>query len=339
MYFFSAQAINRPKLCTTSAWNSTATTFADGFVIGADPLGFFITTDNTMYAANYEEGRIIMWPNGNQSTPRNISDNLAQPQSIFVTNSGDIYVDTNNTVGQVLKLAVNTSNYVPVLSMCSQCFDMAVDVLNNLYCVMQKDHKVVSVSLTTRSNLWKTVAGTGIAGNNATALNAPRGMIVDTNLDLYVTDCKNNRVQKFRFGERNAVTIVGNGAPGTTSLNCPAGLAMNADGYLFITDNGNHRVIGQNSNGFRCVASCNGGASGSGATQLLYPNTMRFDSFGNIFIVDRQNDRIQTFVLLTNGCGKYCDSTQTQKSMFLFLHLQIPRQQQHPLQSVFILTD
>ncbi|CAF4408868.1 unnamed protein product, partial [Adineta steineri] len=63
-----------------------------------------------------------------------------------------------------------------------------------------------------------------------------------------------------------------------------------------------HRIIGSDANGFRCIAACSG--AGSTATQLYYPLAISFDSYGNIYVADQYNHRIQMFLIATNSCGK-----------------------------------
>lgn len=72
--------------------------------------------------------------------------------------------------------------------------------------------------------------------------------------------------------------------------------------YLFV-DQQNHRVVGSGPNGFRCLVGCfsNGGST---SNSMLYPRTMAFDSYGNIYVVDRDNNRIQKFILMQGACCK-----------------------------------
>lgn len=220
-----------------------------------------------------------------------------------MTDSGDVYIDNADGSKRIEKLAVNASGYVPALFICSPCIDIAVDIMNNLYCTLFNRHQVVSISLTSRLNLWNIVAGTGVAAATSDALNGPVGVFVDRNLDLYICDRDNNRVQKYRYGQRNGTAVVGIDAPGNILLSGPHSVTMDADGYLFITDNRNHRIIGQDSTGFRCIVGCSVG-SGSSPLQLNYPSAARFDSFGNIFVMDAGNHRIQRFTLLSHGCSE-----------------------------------
>lgn len=132
----------------------------------------------------------------------------------------------------------------------------------------------------------------------------PNGIFVDNNFNLYVADTGNHRIQFFQSGQLTATTVVGKGAPGTISLYNPTDVLLDADGYLFIVDSGNYRIVGSASNGFRCIVGCSG-SSGSSSNLLSAPQRIAFDNYGNIFISDSNNNRIQKFVLATNTCSKY----------------------------------
>jgi hypothetical protein len=135
-------------------------------------------------------------------------------------------------------------------------------------------------------------------------LNAPWGIFVDTNFDLYVADTDNHRIQLFKPGELDATTLVGATVPGTIELGGPTGILLDADKYLFILERYNHRIVGQGPHGFRCLVGCSG-SFGSESNQLKKPYAFSFDSYGNMFVSDDQNNRIQKFLLLINCRSKY----------------------------------
>ena len=160
-----------------------------------------------------------------------------------------------------------------------------------------------------------TVAGTGSQGSTSNLLNGPFGIFVDTNFDLYVADCWNHRIQLFRLGQINGITVAGSTSPNLTiSLNYPSHVILDGNKYLFITDDYN-RIVGSDENGFRCIVACLGG--GSTSDKLSYPRSPAFDSFGNLFVADLNNNRIQKFWLLTN-----LSSSQIKKQRFdIFISL------------------
>ena len=84
-------------------------------------------------------------------------------------------------------------------------------------------HKVVTKSLNSISNTTTIIAGTGCSGSTSNQLYYPFGIFVNFNLDLYVADSQyNNRIQLFRFGELNGITVAGNTSVNTTiTLNSP----------------------------------------------------------------------------------------------------------------------
>ncbi|CAF4354772.1 unnamed protein product [Adineta steineri] len=186
----------------------------------------------------------------------------------------------------------------------SSCNGLFVDINGSLYCSMYKHHQVVKRSLNDAvmtSN--RVAAGTGIAGSDLNQLNGPRGIFVDVNLDLYVADCENNRVQLFQPGESNGMTVAGSASLNPTiRLSYPTGIILDAEKYLFIVDNSNSRIVGSNLNGFRCLVGCYG--RGSQSNQFHNPNSMSFDRSGNIFVIDSNNHRIQKFLLMKDSFGK-----------------------------------
>ncbi|UJR19279.1 hypothetical protein I4U23_022408 [Adineta vaga] len=70
-----------------------------------------------------------------------------------------------------------------------------------------------------------TVAGNGSQGSTLDALNSPCGIFVDINLNLYVADSLNHRIQMFSRGHLHGITIAGSTSVNTTiGLNHPKDL-------------------------------------------------------------------------------------------------------------------
>jgi DNA-binding beta-propeller fold protein YncE len=219
--------------------------------------------------------------------------------------SGDIYVDTFNSIGGVSKWTLNSTIGILTMTTCQKCWDIFIDISNTLYCSLNGRHQIITKSLNSSLNILKIVAGTGSADTALNTLYNPRGIFVDINFDLYVADCGNDRIQLFQSGKLFAITIAGSSSLTTTiTLDCPTGIILDADDYLYIVDSGNHRIVASGSNGFQCLVGCSG-ISGSASNQLNTPWSMSFDSYGNIFVTDQGNSRIQKFNLSTNPCGKF----------------------------------
>lgn len=278
-----------------ATWNPNGSTFANNSTVGIEPYGIFVNTINMIYVSNRQDRLVQVWSYGNMIPIRTISDSLTYPRSLFVTTCGDVYVD-NGDPGRVDKWSLNATNSELAMNFSGICFGLFVDINNNLYCSVGFSHQVERISLNCTVKTLTIVAGRGVSGSSSYLLDDPRGIFVDINLDLYVTDSDNGRIQLFRAGDTLGTTVAGKGASGTPTLVTPHGITLDGDGYLFIVDSGNNRIIGSGPNGFRCIVGCNG--KGSASNKLSFPQTMAFDSYGNIFVTDRDNDRIQKFILL-----------------------------------------
>ena len=184
------------------------------------------------------------------------------------------------------------------MSVTSPCYGLFVDLNDVLYCSQRNLHQVVMYDARKWLSPGMIIAGTGCNGSSAVALNAPYGIFVTTSRNLYVADCRNNRVQLFTDGKRNAQTVVMNSGSGFLFVQCPTGIVLDADEYVFIVSQDNHRVIG-----FRCIVGCIG-LAGATHTQLNSPQTISFDSHGNLYVLDQYNSRIQKFTLLSDNYGK-----------------------------------
>ena len=252
---------------------------------------------------NLISGQIIIWSNGSSNPTSIIPANLSTPWNVFVTSDDEILVDNNSPNNRIDKWTFNKTLLHSPMSLCSQCAGLFVDINNDLYCSQNSLHQVVKKSLNDPSKATVIAAGTGCSGSASYMVNQPNGIFVTENLDLYVAEYGNNRIQLFRSGELNGTTVAGNGSIGTITLNNPVSVVLDADGYLFIVDSGNNRIVGSGPYGFRCLVGCSG-LNGSSSNQLSFPQFLRFDRDGNMLVTDQDNHRIQKFLLVDNTCSK-----------------------------------
>ena len=159
-----------------------------------------------------------------------------------------------------------------------------------------------------------TFAGNGTAGftgdgglATAANINYSRDVAADATGNIYFSDCNNNRIRK--VSPTGVITTIagtgtagfsGDGGPATAAkLNCPYGLAFDDAGNMYIADYNNNRVRKINTSGIISTFAGNGtpafGGDGGAATlaQLWIPNYICADHFGNVYIVDNQNQRIR----------------------------------------------
>ncbi|CAF1154283.1 unnamed protein product [Adineta steineri] len=305
-----ALSFNQPKFCLNATWNFNGFTIANRSIVGEKPWAIFVNTNNTIYVANRENSTILIWQEESLNPTKIIHGNFTEPYSLFVTSNGDIYInDGKYESGQVQKWSAETNTFGTVMNVNSSCYGLFVDINDTLYCSMHDHHQVVKRSLSDSViNSNRVAAGTGNKGKDSNQLNQPHGIFVDVNLDLYVADCLNNRVQLFQSGESNGITVANQylSINPIITLDCPTGIILDAEKYLFIVDAGKNRIVGSGLNGFRCLVGCDG--VGSQVNQLNKPFSLSFDRSGNMFVIDFGNHRIQKFKYLKRYCVKVIES-------------------------------
>jgi hypothetical protein len=251
---------------------------------------------------------VQIWSTGSIIPTKITLDDSFDPWGFFVTIDGDIYVggmiDLGSDARGVKKWAPNEPEGTVVINVSSICYGLFVDIANYLYCSLGDIHQIVKQSLDDGANMSTTiVAGTSTPGSASNMLVRPLGIFVNINFDLYVADCFNNRVQLFKFGQLDGITVAGNTSTSSIHLRYPTAVFFDGNDYLFIVDNGNHRIVVSRSNVLYCVVGCSG-IPDSTSNHLYYPYAAVFDNYGNIFVADQNNNRIQKFNFMTNTCSK-----------------------------------
>jgi len=288
---------NQPRFCLNTIWNSNATIFANRSFVGTQPYSIFVNSNNSIYLPNAITRQIHIWQNENHFSPtKTIESNSSYPVSLFVTTNGDIYVNNGRTNGRIDKWIIENETWILTMNVSSQCFGLFIDIYENLYCSMYHYHRVDKKW----SNDTTTIAaGTGVRGSSLDMLSNPWGIFVDVNLDLYVADCLNNQIKLFRLNQRNGTIVAGDSS--TIRLKYPSGIVLDGNQHLFIADQGNDRIIGSDENGFRCIFGCS--VHGSSNYKLSSPYAISFDNYGNIYVTDLSNHRMQKIVK-NNICSK-----------------------------------
>jgi sugar lactone lactonase YvrE len=218
------------------------------------------------------------------------SAQLHAPESIFVDGSGNIFIaDTGN----------------------------------------QRIRKVIAAT-----GMIQTVVGNGtngFSGDGGPATSAqlsnPGSVFVDGSGNIFVADGSNDRIREVVAATGNIQTVAGNGTYGFSgdggpatgaALASPSGLFVDTSGNVFISDEGNQRireVIAATGMIETVAGTGNYGFSGDGgpATSASFrnPSGLSLDASGNIFIADRDNNRIREVPAATGiiqtvaGTGNY----------------------------------
>jgi len=200
-------------------------------------------------------------------------------------------------------------------------FNVVFDKKGNLYISNNSDSKVSKVEFSTGK--VTTIAGTnetGYSGDGNAAkiaqLANPTGLVLDDFGNLYIADTGNERIRKVNLSTGIITTVAGTGERGFTEdgglakhaeLANPLGLAIDKKGNLFFVDRGNNKVRKINTTtGIISTIAGTGeaGFSGDGElatnAQLANPTGLAFNNEGDLFIVDRGNNRIRRITGLLN---------------------------------------
>ena len=248
---------------------------------------------------------------------------LQNPRGVAVDGSGNLYIAARNN-HRIRKVDASSGNISTVAGTGTAGFsgdgaaataaqlnfpqDMAVDGSGNLYIADRSNYRIRKVD---SSGNISTVAGNGTSGFSgdgaaatAAQLNAPRAMALDGSGNLYIADSNNNRIRKVD-SSGNISTVAGGGPLGdggaavAAQLNFPWGVGLDGSGNLYIADSNNHRIRKVDSSGNISTVAGTGtsGFSGDGgaatAAQLHFPYGVALDGSGNLYIADRDNQRIR----------------------------------------------
>jgi uncharacterized protein (TIGR03437 family) len=297
------------------------------------PSGVAVDSGGNLYIADVGNSRIRKVSNGVITTVAGggmqsgdsgpaTSAEMSGPAGVAVDSAGNLYIaDTlDNRIRKVSNGVISTvagngtpgfsgDNGLATSAELNGPVGVAVDSAGNLYIADSGNYRVRKVS----GGVITTVAGSGgpgypLVGDNGPAVHAqlnPVGVAVDSGGNLYIADVGNDRIRKVSNGV--ITTVAGTGATGfsgddgpatSAHLDEPWGVAVDATGNLYIADTDNscirkvsNRVIttvaGTGTQGF---SGDNGPATNA---QLNSPWGVAVDPAGNLYVADRNNNRIR----------------------------------------------
>ena len=177
--------------------------------IALDPI------KNGIYVADNDNHRVMYFPVGVRNDTIVAGNNTAgvtptqlnKPRGVYFDSISNSIIIINEFASNIVRQPIGASNWTlvagsldGVASSASNRFsypaDVLLDPMNNLYVTDSWNYRV-QFFLNGKIN-GTTIAGfTGVNGSNASLLSVPNGLALDSQLNLYVCDFYNHRIQKF----------------------------------------------------------------------------------------------------------------------------------------------
>lgn len=217
----------------------------------------------------------------------------------------------NNTASQIAADSVNyelvkdwpqlSENYI-----LSQPTGIGIDTANNIFVFHRTGRHWTEPfpdSLISSNTILMLDRKTGKILNSwgANYFIMPHGLTVDKDNNVWVTDVGLHQIFKFTHDGKLLMKLGVAKTLGNDSLhfNLPTDIAVAADGSFYVSDGyGNSRVVKFSAAGNYLFEW---GKKGTKAGEFQTPHGIDLDAKGNVYVADRENNRIQVF----DSSGKY----------------------------------
>lgn len=311
----------------TVAGNMNGTAGSD-LVSLKSPIGIFVDENNSLFIADRDNHRIMKYEANStvgvvvagNGTAGNSPNQLNSPRGVAIDQYGFLIVGSagngqiqnfsNSSCSTIMDTVSNGVSSVGLL-------DLHANYQNDVYVTIGTNARIIMSN--TNSQPQIIVESNNGLGSKTDQFNNPYGNCIDRNGSWYIADTDNHRVQKWLREATNGTTVAGiTKVPGSnmTQLNRPIAVIVDNNGYVFdsyyakcssflvyrylyILDYGNARIMkwtDDYSVGGTCIVGCSNTA-GSDSDRLRYPRDLKFDQYGNLYVSDRDNHRIQKFML------------------------------------------
>ena len=221
---------------------------------------------------------------------------------------------------------------------------LAFDPEGNLYIADRENHRIRKIDASGNISTFAGIGEAGFSGDDGPAvkarLNLPSGVAIDKKGNLYISDRSNDRI---RVVDKKGVirTYAGSGVAGfqgdagpalKAQLDKPFGIALDEAENLYIADRNNNRVRKVSPEGIITTVAGDGGFFFMGDNGPAYqasvaaPTGVAVDKKGNLYIADRNNNRIRLvdklgMIRTVAGTGQqdYNGDSETARATNLYL--------------------
>lgn len=276
-----------------------------------------VTISGKAFGSTLEAVQVFF--NGSEAAVLSVQDNQIVALVPSQATTGNITVVINNEVyegpefiyllsGDVSTFAGSTSGYANGTGANAQFnepYDVAVDANGNVLVADRENHRIRKIS---PEGEVSNFAGNGTQGfADGTGENAqfyfPEGIATDAAGNVYVADTFNNSIRKITpngevttlAGSTDDGDIDGNGS--SARFERPADIATDTQGNIYVADSFNNKIKKISPSGQVITLAGSGergDADGPGSSAAFNtPSAVAVDLEGNIYVADRNNDKIK----------------------------------------------
>lgn len=201
--------------------------------VAVDSEGYIYVTDvkaHCVWKFDKNGNFIKTW--GKEGSKR---DEMLRPSGIAVNSKNDVYIaDSGNLC---VKVYSNLGVFQGILEK-PENMGLPVDVA-----VGPNDHIWIldKIRVYKFSPKGTFISAWGKQGSNDGEFGSPKGITVDGDGYVYVSDAANGRIQKFD-SEGRYITKWGERGTGIGMFNLPSAVAVDRDGLVYVADSSNHRI-------------------------------------------------------------------------------------------------
>lgn len=172
-------------------------------------------TSGALYISDYWNHRIMSYPAGIRNGtlilggqgPGTNSTQLTNPFGLYLDSLSNSLLIANSRAHNLVRYVFGSSSWTLVAGSTNgsigtsadrfnNLLDIMLDPMGNMYVADRTNHRIQFFSNGAVSGT--TIAGiTGVSNANATTLNSPWAVRLDSQLNMYVADSFNHRIQKF----------------------------------------------------------------------------------------------------------------------------------------------
>ena len=247
------------------------------------PSSLYMDSDQTMYIVDSGNNRILALKDGDVRSQTVAGDNeqLDWPTKVIIDKRSNSMIICDSWNRRIVRWSCQNGRSEEVIISNITCHDVVMDHEEYLYVSDWKKHEITRWKIGDEEGI--VVAGEHEShGRRLSRLDSPYYICVDRDQSVFVSDCFNERVVKWRKDATEGIVVA------NKELLCPRGLVVDEFGTLYIADQGNHRVI-------RWLKGATEGEIIIQDSQLNSPEYLLFDKENNLFIVDYFNHKILKF--------------------------------------------